>query len=143
MMEKEKEPTKKELETTVTRLTTELHMLGQANVSESIVTVLTHLIRWGGLVAIAYYMTQSIDALAGEETTSNIMISLITDLNMNQYLAYALGVGGTGYGFLQRKLKRDTIGRLQERNKALEKQQDPGRSSSKLTNKGLTRPEDQ
>lgn len=138
-----KKTTKKELEAEVRRLTTEMHMSRESTIAESIVSVVNNLVKWGALALIAYLMAQCIDSLAGEATTSNIAISLVTDLKMNQYLAYAFGGSGIGYGIMQRKSKRDTIERLQGRKEALEQMVDPGRSSSKLTPKGLTRPEDQ
>jgi hypothetical protein len=42
----------------------------------------------------------------------------------------------------QRKLRRDVVERLSSRVPFLEKQLDPGRTSSKLTDRGDTNPED-
>ena len=136
------EKTKKQLEEENRRLIFELQMVRKSKNTEQIASVLNNLIKWGGSVAIFYYLSQGIDSLAGKNTISNIAISLVTDLKINQYLAYALGVGGTGYGLLQRNLRRGTIKRLHGNIVSMEKAIDPSRSSSKLTSEGCTRSED-
>ncbi len=134
--------TKSQLEDDNRRLTFELQMVRKSKISEHIVSVINNLIKWGGLATVFYFLSTSIDSLAGEFTTSNIAISLVSDLKINEYLAYVLGAGGVGYGYLQRNLRRKTIERLHGDKVAEEKLIDHGRSSSKLTKEGLTRPED-
>lgn len=133
---------KRELEDENRRLIFELQMVRKSKNIEQIASVFNNLIKWGGVVLIFYYLSHCIDSLAGKSTISNIAISLVTDLKINQYLAYALGVGGTGYGLAQRTLRRKTIQRLQGNIVSMEKSIDPGRSSSNLTSDGCTRSED-
>lgn len=111
-------------------------------ITEAIVSVFTTAIKWGGLTAIFYFCADTIQALAGKETISNIALSLVTDLKANQYFSYLFGASGVAYGLAQQRSKKNTIERLQSRKKELEKKIDPGRKSSKLTKRGDTRPED-
>lgn len=110
--------------------------------AQGIVSILRDLIRWGGLVAICYFGFRSIEVLAGKVTSSNILISIMTNLKANQYFGLLFGGGSIIYGLRQRKLRKDTVERLQARIKVLEKGIDNKRSSSKLTTRGETRPED-
>ena len=77
-------------------------------------------------------------ALAGRTTISDIVVNFLGNFRVSEGLAWALGAGGTGYGLLQRKLRRDTIERLQGRVKTMEQEYDPNRSSSNLTSRGTT-----
>lgn len=58
-------------------------------------------------------------------------------------LAIAVGVGGILYGRAQAKLRKDDVEHLQDAKIKYEKGRDPGRTSSKLTTRGETRPEDE
>ncbi len=57
-------------------------------------------------------------------------------------LSLTVGVSGLVYGLYQRHLRRETIERTQGRIRELEKAVDNKRSSSRLTVRGDTRPED-
>lgn len=58
-------------------------------------------------------------------------------------LVIAVGVGGILYGRAQAKLRKDDVEHLQDAKIKYEKARDPGRTSSKLTTRGETRPEDE
>ncbi len=64
------------------------------------------------------------------------------DFKVSEGLSYLFGVGGFGYGMRERKLRRETIERLSKRITDLEKLVDPSRTSSHLTVRGTTNPED-
>lgn len=123
-------------------LETENYILKRWRVSEGIISIFNNLIKWGSLVAIIYFFKEAIVALAGKDTSSKILFSFVSDLKMDRYAAYAAAIGGAIYGMRQRKLRKDTIERLQSRIVDLEKRLDPGRTTSTLTNRGETRPED-
>jgi hypothetical protein len=91
-------------------------------------------------VAITYFVTGSVDRLAGKFTYADIGIKFISDFKVT--IAYTLTSAATAWALLERKLKGDTIKRLSARVTELEKRLDPGRSSSRLTERGTTRPED-
>ncbi len=100
------------------------------------------LIPWGSLVAIAYLISSAIHGLAGKQTLADIGLRLLADVRVTEWVAYILTGGSIAYGLRERKLRRDTIERLSERTQKLEQQLDPNRSSSRLTPRGTTRPED-
>jgi len=127
---------------TKAQLEAELAQLKKAKVAEGFVSVANNLIKYGAAVAIAYFLYKSLDSLAGRETISNIGIKILTDMKVNQWLAYLLGGGGVIYGRSQNKLRKKDIGRYSSRVKDLESRIDPRRSSSKLQPNGETLPED-
>ncbi len=100
-------------------------------------------IPWGSLVLIAYLMSGSISSLAGKHTFAEIGIKFLADINIAEAVAYALCGGGVFYGIKQRNLRRDTIQRLSGRIQILETQKDQNRTTSGITQRGTTRPEDQ
>ena len=111
---------------------------------------LTSLFRWGGLAVIFYWIYRSVDAVTGQTTYADIDIAFNALANLRSSLALgavavliSLAFLGVWYGILQRNLRRKTVERLQKRVKELEKQMDPNRTSSELTTRGETRPEDE
>lgn len=106
------------------------------------VAILTTLTKWGGFVLIARYAYLSVAALAGKETLADIGIQFLSDVRVSEALAWLLATSGVVYGYRQRKLRRDTVERQHGRIEELERRVDPKRSSSRLTPRGETRPED-
>jgi len=131
-----KKPTRAELEA-------EVRLLKRQKNAGAIATVLINLIRWSGLTLIAYFAYLTVASLSGETTTADIGIKLFADVRLSEVFAYLFGGGGVIYGARQRSLRRNTIERLQGRIKKLEKERDPGRTSSGLTQRGATHPKDQ
>jgi hypothetical protein len=127
---------------TVAELRAENRVLRHYRASDGVVSVFNNLIRWGGLLGIAYYCYLSVLALAGQHTAADIGIKLLADVRISEAVAWLFGGSGVAYGWRQRKLRRDTVERIQNRVERFEKQIDPGRSSSELTSRGETRPED-
>jgi hypothetical protein len=103
---------------------------------------LNNAICYGGLVGIFYFIYQSVAVLAGKATVADIGIKFLAELGISEALAWLLAGGGMLYGFGQRRLRKNTIERLQSRNQSLEQSLDPNRTSSRLTPRGDTRPED-
>ncbi len=124
------------------QLEAELKVLRQSRNSEGVVQVLISLFRWVGIVLIVRYAYLGIEALAGKSTLADIGVNFLTDINVSVALAWAAGFGGMVYGIKQRELRKDTIERLVGRIKQLEDEVDPNRTSSNLTKRGDTRPED-
>ena len=100
------------------------------------------LIPWGSLVVIGYLLSGALNALAGKFTFADIGIRVLSDVRVSEGLTYLLGGGGIAYGLNERRLRRKAIERLSGRVQELEKRLDPKRTSSKLTRRGTTRPED-
>lgn len=118
-------------------------MLRKVRTSEGVVSVLNNLIKWGGVVLIGRYIYLAILALAGRATFADIGIKILGDARVSEGLAWLLSTGSVAYGWHQRKLRKDTVERLQKRNQKFERQIDGGRTSSRITPRGNTRPEDE
>lgn len=128
---------------TKAQLEAELAYLKKLRFSEGFIQISLSLIKFAALVIIARYGYLSIEALAGYETKADLALNVLGQLNFSITLAWAAAIGGLMYGFRQKKLRRDTIERLQDRIKKYESMEDPNRSSSHLTKRGETRKEDQ
>ena len=118
------------------------HYLRRFQAVQNLTSIINNLIRWGCAVLIIRYAHLMVIALAGEQTMADIGIRFFADLRISSALAWLFGGGGALYGLRQRKLRRDTIERLEGRVKKYEKQLDPKRSSSRLTTRGETRKDD-
>jgi hypothetical protein len=94
------------------------------------------------VVFVAFFMMRMIQSLSGQTTFADIGIKVLGNISISATLAW--GVGGTGiiYGWRQRSLRKTTISRLQGRIQYLEQLRDPSRSSSFLTPRGDTNPQD-
>lgn len=92
------------------------------------------------VVACFAIVSHMVDSLAGKVTIADIGLRII--MNIRLYLSWAFGAGGIIWGYRERKLHHDGIAAQQERILALEKRIDPKRTSSRLTERGTTNPED-
>jgi len=127
---------------TVAELQAEVELLKREKAARGWVEVVNNVVKWGGLVLIARYGYLTIDSLAGGRTMADIGIQLFTDIRISSALAWVLAGSGIYYGHRQRKLRGDVVERLQRRIRELEERLDPNRSSSRLTPRGETNPED-
>jgi hypothetical protein len=128
---------------TAAELRAENRLLRGFRRSEGIASVINNLVRFGALAFVAWCGMQSVNALAGETTTTDIGIKILTDIRISTAVAWLFGGTGIAYGTYQRKLRRDNIERLTKRTHELERRLDPKRSSSGLTARGETPPEDE
>lgn len=135
MAKRRQKPTRADLEA-------ENRLLRKQRTGGLIASVLNNLIRWGEAVAIAGFFYLSIDSLFGQDTTADIGIRLLGIVELNDVVFLLSGVGGVGYGLRQRKLRHDTIERLQGEKRTYETERDPTRTSSGLTPRGETHPTD-
>lgn len=134
----------------------EARYLAYAKISGHIASVLITLFKYGflaaGIVATAFYSHKCVECLAGLETNADISISFFSKTTLKAMLAgdsglrntifFTFGVFGTIYGIAQKWFRRKDIARLKTRDPARERRIDPRRSSSLLTERGETRPED-
>jgi hypothetical protein len=97
---------------------------------------------WTAVVFIAWFFYRSVASLAGRYTFSQIGVGFLGDFKISEGIAYVFGTGGVVYGVRRRKLQGDNVERTAKRISDLEKRIDPKRSSSRLTPRGKTRPED-
>jgi len=100
------------------------------------------IVPWGAAVLIALLFQQSVSSLGGRYTFAKIGVSFLGDFKISEAYAYIFGAGGIAYGYKRRRLHQDNVERTAKRITDLEKQLDSKRSSSRLTPRGKTRPED-
>lgn len=108
-------------------------------------TLLAELFKWLALAFISYMAFRMVDTLAGRRTEATLNASIDWPCGPEWWmigLACLFGVGGILYGRYQRRLRGDTIERMHDFQKKWETSIDPNRSSSNLTARGDTRPED-
>lgn len=100
----------------------------------------TSLTKWGGLAAIAYFISDAVKVWAGTATTAelSVVLELFRGYGVVCVLAVAIGIGGTLFGIRQAQLRRRTIESIAIRTPELERLLDSKRSSSGLTRSGDT-----
>ena len=100
----------------------------------------TSLTKWGGLVAIAYFIADAMKVWAGTDTTAelSVILELFRGRGAICFLALVFGVGGVIYGSRQAQLRRRTVESIATRTPQLERMLDEKRSSSGLTKSGDT-----
>ena len=98
------------------------------------------------IVAVAYLVSETIVGVArefaGKDTKADVAYRLLSDISVGMSLSVAFGLAGTGLAIRERKLRKQTVERLAKRNAELEAKIDAHRSSSQLTSRGDTNPED-
>src|SRR5580658_4472137 len=100
--------------------------------------VVNSVIRGGTIAVVAYCVLQAIQALAGQDTS--VLVAFLLNTPSGMTAGAGVGVGGLGgvYGLWQRRLRRRSIARLAPRLAHFEKMVDPNRTSSGLTETGMT-----
>jgi hypothetical protein len=118
--------------------------LAKYDLAEAIASVLRSFFKWGGLVGIFYFLSRMVEDLAGQTTYADVGIDvgILAEVGTSHFLAWGLAVAAVLWALFERRLRRTTIERLTGRNRELEESIDPNRSSSNLTPRGKTRPED-
>ncbi|HET7232611.1 MAG TPA: hypothetical protein VFJ16_21555 [Longimicrobium sp.] len=109
---------------------------------DAIVSLLKHAISWLVLLGLGICGYLSVEAIAGKATFNQIGVTFLANAGISKALAWAVAVVFGGYGLRQRKLRKDTVEHLAPRIKESELRLDSGRSSSHLTHRGDTNPED-
>jgi hypothetical protein len=85
----------------------------------------------------------SADINADKSTNNQIVQKVVPAYSwLPGILGLIFGVAGISYGRAESKARRDIIERLHPYQEGWEKEQDPNRTTSKLTKRGDTRPED-
>ena len=100
------------------------------------------LITVGGWVLIAFFVKESIEVLAGKETSANFAVSIPLSPRIACVAAAFFGLGGIVFGLVRWLLAKLQIEHLSEYKRMYQSERDPNRTSSKLTPRGETREED-
>jgi|ERR1044072_1759065 hypothetical protein len=99
--------------------------------------------KWGFFAYLAYQGRLAIAAFAGKATLTGLIVSLGANASVVIGASWSVSIGIAIWVFLERRLRKGTVERLTLRIKELELSIDRRRSSSQLTPRGDTRPEDQ
>jgi len=133
----------------------ELKYLLKFKILESITSILKTFISFAGVVLVALFTYYSIAVYSINNAKVNLAVgevNVVKNLFSIDFLkspsslmtlaGVIFGFSGIVYGKKQRALRMSTVEKLQGRITELEKVRDSKRSSSMLTPKGETRPED-
>lgn len=101
-------------------------------------------------LGLGYFAFLSIRELAGKHTDANFLLSYITSNQeahgwlwvIGKTLPWILVLFFGSWAYVERFLRQKTVDALQGRIKALELRLDPGRTTSMLTSRGETNPQD-
>jgi hypothetical protein len=99
-------------------------------------------IQWGCLSFIAACGAYSIAVLAGKFTFAQIGVNFLGSFTVSETISYGVGAAGVVYGLRERSTRRQNIQRMSAQIETLEKKAYPNRTSSHLTDRGTTQPED-
>lgn len=104
---------------------------------------LEKLIPWAFATAIVYLLSPFLITLAGKETLADFRIEMITGKALIHWpICFSIGAVGVIYGWRQFSLRKKNIALLEGQARKFEESVDPERTSSQLTKKGDTNPED-
>lgn len=110
---------------------------------DATVTICKAIAKYACILGSVYFVYRSVAALAGKQTFASVGLSILGNIKVSEGIYIVLTSGGIIFGVGQMQLRRRNIERLTKHSIALEKQLDPKRTSSGLTKRGTTRPEDQ
>lgn len=128
---------------TKAQLEAENKALKNYHISTAITSVINNLIRWGAIVGLGYELLQIVRAVAGKETTANILVKILANVTITQGILTAVAAGSTALYLKERSARRKVVQKFHPRIKELEEQIDLKRSSSTLTEMGDTNPSDE
>lgn len=91
------------------------------------------------LIFLFYFLFKSIEVLGGKDTTAKLFLKFIGDIKISEYVAYAIAILGSIYGFREHSLRKNFIKNNAPRIKELEEKINPNRGSSLISVDGSTR----
>ncbi len=120
----------------------ELDTIARVRRNELIASVVHGAFKWCslGLIPVCAYLT--LTAYAGKETFANVSLQGVINVSTVCSLTLGAAVIGVVFGRRYKKLHGNTVEQMHKRVKNLELQIDPNRTSSGLTPRGDTPPED-
>lgn len=91
-------------------------------------------LRFGGWIALIYMgIVRPLQITAGKQTVVDFMYKAVLDLKLHMVVPWAAAALFGGLWYRERNLRKKTVAREHGRVTELEKQLDPGRTSSGLT----------
>ena len=135
---------KKKFGSQIDRLEAEVENLRQSQRGTNLIAFFRLAFPYGTVIAVAYFISQTLLGLAGMDTNADIKVAFSADMvaKADKYIAWFFGGGGITYGLAERKFRKDKVKYLATRNAELEKMIDGKRTSSGLSPTGETHEED-
>lgn len=140
--QRSEEPTKAQLTAWVAILEERLASDNRLKLAENLSAVTKTAIRWIIIAVLGFWARGAIIALAGETTDANLFFRIVTDINFPVVGLAATNVVTFVLYRKERKLRQDNTEHMHRPRKQKELEIDPNRSSSELTERGLTNPQD-
>jgi hypothetical protein len=102
------------------------------------------LIRVGGGVVAAYFLFDALKHFAGKSTDLDVAASLMFSALVDLKVAILVSLAGAAcaWAAVERMIRHRNTEKMAQRIEELEKQIDPQRTSSRLTKRGKTNPQD-
>jgi hypothetical protein len=91
---------------------------------------------------MVYFLFDAVKDFSGETTVANVLIRLVADLKINQWIGYIVGGGGLIYGRARTRQLKRTRREHADYIRSLELLVDPKRQSSRLNPFGETNEND-
>jgi len=110
---------------------------------KSIERVITTAIPWLGAAVIAAYGFHALEFFAGRQSDASVVVKLMANKELLNVVSMLCGGGGVAYGWKQRSLRKSAIEHLEGPRRDSEIKADPNRTSSHITRRGDTHPEDE
>ena|ERR1700690_4403023 len=133
-------------EKTKAELAAENKELRRTKLTSSVTEIVIALVRYSAIVVCVYFVSSAVGTavvtLAGKTTNANVLVNFLGNLTISNAVATLFGGGGIAYGIVERRQRQKMIQRQHGRIKKIEKQIDPNRSSSNITETGDTNPSD-
>jgi hypothetical protein len=111
-------------------------------ITRNVVRLLSTGIKWLALFGMVYCFFDAVKTFSGETTAADILIRLVADLKINQWLGYLVGGGGLIYGGIRTRQLKKTRKEHADYIRKLELLRDPKRQSSRLNLFGETNEDD-
>jgi len=100
------------------------------------------IIRWLGILGLAWFTKDAIITFAGHSTSVLVQAGLSIFADLRFVISFALVGSCAAWALIERTIRQKRVEQLHRRVKELETGIDPQRSSSRLTSKGKTNPKD-
>ena len=113
-----------------------------ALITRNVTKTLSSLFKYGCIAWCGYWLFDAIKVFAGNETTANILISLVMGLNIDKWIPIVFGIVCLIYGGIRNHQLKQTRKRHSKYISDLEKRLYPDRQSSRLNEYGETHEDD-
>lgn len=111
--------------------------------ANAIASTIKTLGRQSCIIGCSYFAYKGIAALAGRTTLASIGLQVAASLHLKDKVELTIAAGSVIWALAERRLRRRKLQQDAPYIRKLEEQHDPERSSSRLTTRGTTPPEEE